>query len=137
MKKGFLSILLLSISFAFNTVDGITNTPDPSSNYNSSNQVEGKVVKAYTQGGFGPRGIDWLFMDLQTKNGIVTVGIAPTFVISNLPIQEGDIVKVTGITPPIWPNGTIRAWDIYDVTQKKDYPIAGWGRGWRHGGYYK
>jgi len=71
------------------------------------------------------------------------IGIAPAFRISNLPIKEGDIVKVKGITPPIWPSGSIRAWDIYDVTQKKDYPIAGWRRGygcrqgWKHGGYYR
>jgi len=145
MKRLLVTALLGASLFAFNTVNGVSNNSNTSANYYNSYQIEGKMLRAYTQTGFGRRGVEWLVMDVQTKNGIVTVGIAPTFVISNLPIKEGDIVKVKGITPPIWPSGTIRAWDIYDVTQKKDYPISGWGRGygpgwgrgWRHGGYYK
>ena len=58
-------------------------------------------------------------MDVKTDKGIEKVGIAPAFRISNLPIKEGDIVKVKGITSPVWPSGSIRVWDIYDVTQKK------------------
>ena len=137
MKRFFVATFLGVSLFAFNTVNGVSNNLNTSANYYNSYQIEGKVIKAYVQSGFGPRGVEWLFMDIQTKNGIVTVGIAPTFVISNLPIKEGDIVRVDGITPPIWPSGTIRAWDIYDVTQKKDYPIVGWGRGWRYRKYYR
>jgi len=70
-------------------------------------------------------------MDVETSNGVVSVGIAPTFVISNLPVREGDIVEVRGFTPPFWGSNTLRAWDIYDVTQKRDYPIAGPGIGGR------
>ena len=145
MKRLLVATLLGASLFAFNTVNGVSNNSNTSANYYNSYQIEGKVLKAYTQPGFGPRGVEWLFMDVKTDKGIVKVGIAPTFIISNLPIKEGDIVKVNGITPPIWPRGSIRAWDIYDVTQKKDYPIAGttrgygpgWGRGWRYGGYYR
>ena len=136
MKKMLLATLLGVNLFAFNTVNGVSN---------NSYQMKGKVVKAYTQSGFGRRGVEWLFMDVKTNKSIEKVGIAPTFIISNLPIKEGDIVKVNGITPPVWPSGSIRALDIYDVTQKKDYPIAGTtrgyapgcGRGWRYGGYYR
>jgi hypothetical protein len=136
MKRLLVTALLGASLFGFNTVNGVSN---------DSYQIKGKVLKAYIQPGFGRRGVEWLFMDVKTDKGIEKVGIAPTFIISNLPIKEGDIVKVNGITPPIWPRGSIRAWDIYDVTQKKDYPIAGttrgygpgWGRGWRYGGYYR
>jgi len=153
MKRLLIAALLGASLFGFNTVNGVSNDTNTSSNYYNTYQFQGKVVKAYTQPGFGPRGFEWLFMDVRTDKGIVKVGIAPTFIISNLPIKEGDIVKINGITPPVWPSGTIRAWDIYDVTQKKDYPIAGWGRGygpgwgrgygpgwgrgWRYRGYYR
>ena len=59
--------------------------------------------------------------------------IAPTFRISNLPIKEGDEVSVNGFTPLKFSNGVIKAVDIYDMTQKKDYPISRWGN---CGGYY-
>ena len=115
MKKIVLASLLSLSLFGFNSIQG-----------NSGNVVEGKVVKAYTQTGYGRMGANWLFMDVKDKNGnIIKVAIAPTFKISNLPINEGDEVKVNGFTPPMFPNGVIKAFDIYDVTQKKDYPISG------------
>jgi hypothetical protein len=137
MKKLLVAVILGASLFGFNIVYGVSNNTNTSLNYYNTYQFQGKVVKAYTQSGFGRRGVEWLFMDVQTDKGIIKVGIAPTFVMSNLPIKEGDIVKIEGITPPIWPKGTIRALDIYDVTQKKDYLIRGFGRGWRYREYYR
>jgi len=115
MKK-LLLLAVVSSLFAFNNIQNNTNYV-----------LEGKVVKAYTQNGYGRMQNQWLFIDVKTKDGIRQVAIAPTFRISNLPINEGDIVKINGITPPMFPAGVIKAWDIYDVTQKKDYPISGAG----------
>ena len=137
MKRLLVATLLGASLFAFNTVNGVSNNSNTSANYYNTYQFQGKVVKAYTQPGFGPRGFEWLFMDVQTDKGIVKVGIAPTFIISNLPIKEGDIVRVNGITPPIWPSRSIRALDIYDITQQKNYPIAGGGRECRYKEYYR
>jgi len=119
MKKLYLSTLVaVSTLFGF---QGIHN--------NTTYSIEGKVLKAYTQNGYGRMQNQWLFMDVKTDKEKVQIAIAPTFRISNLGIKEGDIVKINGITPPMWPAGVIKAWDIYDVTQKKDYPISGHG-GW-------
>ncbi len=123
MKKLLLISGLVGSLFGFNNIVNNVN----------SNYIKGKVVKAYTQNGYGRRQIQWLFIDVKTKNGIKQVAIAPTFRISNLPINEGDIVKVNGITPPRFPAGVIKAWDIYDVTQKKDYPISSGNYGPRRG----
>jgi hypothetical protein len=136
MKKLLLATLIGVGLFGFNSIDGKVNTKIQQVQNNSNNYIlSGKVRKAYTQTGYGPRGFEWLFMDVETKNGVIKIGIAPTFRISNLPINEGDIVKIDGFTPPYWPKGVIKAWDIYDVTQKKDYPIVGfrkgYGPGWR------
>ena len=124
MKKLLLIGGLVGSLFGFNNIVNNVN----------SNYIEGKVVKAYIKSGYGRKQIQWLFMDVKTKNGIKQVAIAPTFRISNLPINEGDEVKVKGITPPRFPAGVIKAWDIYDITQKKDYPISGGNygpcRGW-------
>ena len=126
MKKLLLIGGLVGSLFGFNNIVNNVN-----SNYNYV--VEGKVVKAYTQNGYGRRQTQWLFIDVKTKNGIKQVAIAPTFRISNLPINEGDEVKVNGITPLRFPAGVIKAWDIYDITQKKDYPISGGYYGPRRG----
>jgi len=116
MNKLFISAVLAGSLFAFNNVQNNTNYV-----------LEGKVVKAYTQNGYGRMQNQWLFMNVKTKDGIRQVAIAPTFRISNLGINEGDIIKVNGFTPPMFPAGVIKAWDIYDETQKKDYPISGNG----------
>ena len=124
MKK-LTALLIMALSlFGFNSIHLQNQTPI----------IEGKVVKAYTDRGFGRMGNEWLFMDVKTKDGIVTVAIAPTFKIPNLPINEGDEVKVYGFTPPIFPENIIKATEIYDVTQKRDYPL--WGGGWYRNGYY-
>jgi hypothetical protein len=124
MKRAVLAGLIGVALFGFN----LSNKPQ---NY-TPDVIEGKVIKAYIQKGYGPRGFEWLFMDVKTKNGVIKVGIAPSFRISNLPVNEGDVVKVEGFTPPYWPKGVIKAWDIYDKTQHRDYPIVGRGCGvWR------
>ena len=127
------SILAVSL-FGFNTVNGVNVNKNQSNTYYNTPVVKGKVLKAYVQRGYGRRGYDWLFMNVKANDGkIYKIGIAPTFVLSNLPVKEGDIVEVRGITPPYWPQGVLKAWDINDLTQKKDYPITGYGRGpgWR------
>ena len=73
MKRLLVTALLGASLFAFNTVNGVSNNSNTSANYYNSYQIEGKVLKAYTQPGFGRRGVEWLFMDVQTKNDIVTV----------------------------------------------------------------
>ena len=122
MKKVIFALLAVAALFGFNSISA-----------KDAGVIRGKVVKAYVQRGYGRRGVEWLFMDVKTKDKVYHVGIAPSFVIPNLPVNEGDEVEVRGFTPPYWPNDTVKAWDIYDVTQKKDYPIAGYGRGlgWR------
>jgi hypothetical protein len=123
MKK-----ILVSGILAAATLFGFNLSNQPVQNSNCGFVIEGKVIKAYTQKGYGPKGFEWLFMDVKTKNKIIKVGIAPTFRISNLPVNEGDIVKIKGFTPPYWPTGVIKAWDIYDESQHRDYVISGWGR---------
>jgi hypothetical protein len=135
-KIGIGVALGATLLFGFNSVAGVngtTSAPPTTFTYAGTPAVAGKVVRAYIRRGFGPAGYDWLFMDVQTGGRVVSVGIAPTFVLSNLPIKEGDIVEVWGITPPPWPDNTLRAWEIYDKTQKRDYPVAGPGAGWRGG----
>ena len=115
MKKIVIASLLSLSLFGFNS---IVNS--------NANLIEGKVVKAYVEKGYGRMEANWLFMDVKDKNGkTIKVAIAPTFKISNLPIKEGDDVRVNGFTPPMFSNGVIKAFDIYDVTQKRDYPISG------------
>jgi len=132
MKKLALSTLLALSLFGFDSIKNYQPTPT----------LKGKVIKAYTQAGYGRHNSTWLFMDVKGNDGkIYKVAIAPTFRISNLPIKEGDEVSVNGFTPPRFSNGVIKAVDIYDITQKKDYPINGWGscRGYAYhhqGGYY-
>jgi hypothetical protein len=131
MKRLTVVVILAASLFGFNSVNGI-NTNKSHNNtsvYYNTPVLKGKVLKAYVKQGYGPRGYDWLFMDVKTSSGIVHVGIAPVFVLSNLPVNEGDEVEIRGFTPPVWPEGSFKAWDIYDVTQKKDYPIAGYARG--------
>jgi len=124
MKKLALSALLALSLFGFDSIKNSQPTPT----------LKGKVVKAYTQAGYGRHNSEWLFMDVKGNDGkIHKVAIAPTFRISNLPIKEGDEVAVNGFTPPMFSNGVIKAVDIYDMTQKKDYPISGCGN---CGGYY-
>ena len=124
MKKVLLSVFIGVSLFAFNNIqNGVQNRNTYSQNIGQY-VLKGKVIKAYIKEGFGPRGYKWLFMDVDTNKGIVHVGIAPVFVLSNLPINEGDIVEVNGFTPRMWPENTLKAWDIYDVTQKKDYSIS-------------
>jgi len=124
MKKLALSALLVLSLFGFDSIKNSQPTPT----------LKGKVVKAYTQAGYGRMGNEWLFMDVKGNDGkIHKVAIAPTFRISNLPIKEGDEVAVNGFTPPMFSNRVIKAVDIYDMTQKKDYPISGCGN---CGGYY-
>ena len=116
MKKLLLTLSIVGSLFAFNSI----STQNTENNYD----VEGKVIKAYTQRGYGRMGSEWLFMDIKAKDGkIYKIAIAPTFRISNLPIKEGDIVKVDGWTPPMFEAGVLKAIDIYDETQKRDYPI--------------
>ncbi len=122
MKKLAILILTAMALFGFNSIKSNDNA--------QTGVIEGKVIKAYTAEGYGRMGNEWLFMDVQTKNGIIKVAIAPTFRISNLGIKEGDEVRVNGFTPPMFPSGVIKAFDIYDVTQKRDYPISGYGRGY-------
>ena len=132
MKKLALSALLALSLFGFDPIKNSQPTPT----------LKGKVVKAYTQAGYGRMGNEWLFMDVKGNDGkIHKVAIAPTFRISNLPIKEGDEVAVNGFSHPRFSNGVIKAVDIYDMTQKKDYPISGWGNcggyAYHHkGGYY-
>ena len=115
MKKLLLASMVVLSLFGFNSIQNNVN-----SNYT------GKVIKAYVDKGYGRMEANWLFMDVKTKNGnIIKVAIAPTFKISNLPINEGDEVRVSGFTPYMFPNGVIKAFDIYDITQKRDYPISG------------
>ena len=117
MKKYIMFVLMSITLFGFNSIQ----------NANPNNSITGKVVRAYVSEGYGKMRHNWLFMDIATKNGIVTVAIAPTFKISNLPINEGDEVRVSGVNPPMFPRGVIKAFDIYDITQKRDYPISGYG----------
>ena len=110
MKKIVMSVLVVMTLFGFNSIN---------------NAIEGKVIKAYTQKGYGRMANEWLFMDVKGKDGkIYKIAIAPTFRISNLPINEGDEVRVSGFTPPMFPADVIKATDIYDITQKRDYPIS-------------
>jgi len=117
MKKITILLVAFIILFGFNLSNQTVYT---------SQQLDGKVIKAYKAEGYGPRHFEWLFMDIKTNKGIVKVAIAPIFRISNLPIKEGDEVKVSGFFPPYW-SGTMKAWDIYDVSQQQDYPISGYG----------
>jgi len=124
MKKLLISTILTLSLFGFDSIKNSQPTPI----------LKGKVIKAYTQAGYGRMGNEWLFMDVKGNDGkIYKVAIAPTFRIPNLPIKEGDEVSVNGFIPPMLSNGVIKAVDIYDITQKKDYPISGWGN---CGGYY-
>jgi len=121
MKKILVLVFVVGSLFAFNSIRGGGN----------SSVIEGKVIKAYTQTGFGRMQNEWLFMDVKSNNKIYHIAIAPTFRIPNLGINEGDIVKVNGFIPPVFSNGYVKAFDIYDITQKKDYPISGYAcRGW-------
>ncbi|WP_457562436.1 hypothetical protein [Caminibacter pacificus] len=130
MKRLTVVVVLAASLFGFNSVSGINSDNSSTSNsYYAAPLLKGKVVKAYVRSGYGPRGYDWLFMDVKTSSGILHVGIAPVFVLSNLPIKEGDEVEIRGFTPPMWPEGSFKALDIYDITQKKDYTIAGYARG--------
>ena len=119
MKK-LMAVLLVAVSlFSFQSISRQKSIP----------MEKGIVVKAYTQRGYGRMGYEWLFMDIKTKDGrIVHVAIAPTFRIGNLPINEGDVVEVDGFTPSTFPKGVIKAVNIYDVTQKREFPISRWGR---------
>ena len=131
MKKLTVLILFTIALFGFNSIQGNANS--------QVGVIEGKVIKAYTDRGYGRWGNEWLFMDVKGKDGkIYKIAIAPTFRIPNLPINEGDEVRVSGFTPPIFPAGVIKATDIYDITQKRDYPIWGgiYGPGGRWG-YYR
>ena len=104
-------------------------------NLNNQGVVEGRVIKGYTKAGFGKMGREWLFMDIKDKSGNIRhIAIAPTIKIPNLPIKEQDEVRVNGFTPPMFPQGVIKATDIYDVTQNRDYIVSGCKRGrgyWR------
>jgi hypothetical protein len=136
MKRLAVAAMVAVSLFGFNSINNVTTTNNAQTNtyYYNTPVVKGKVLKAYVQPGYGVRGYDWLFMDVKADNGkIYKVGIAPTFIISNLPVKEGDEVEVRGVTPPNWPDDSIRAWDINDLTQKKDYPITGTARGWGRG----
>ncbi len=140
MKRLAIATLLAASLFGFNAISGanVNSNQTNSSSYYNIPVVKGKVLKAYVQRGYGRRGYDWLFMDVKADNGkVYKIGIAPTFVLSNLPVKEGDIVEIRGITPPYWPQGVLKAWDINDLTQKKDYPIAGYGRGYGRGPGWK
>jgi len=121
MKKILVLVFVVGSLFAFNSINRV-----------NSNVIEGKVIKAYTQTGFGRMQNEWLFMDVKSNDKIYHIAIAPTFRIPNLGINEGDIVKVNGFIPPVFPNGYVKAFDIYDVTQKKDYPISGYGIRYNH-----
>ena len=122
MKKLLVFSLLTLSLFGFNSIQQTVNNPPV---------IQGKVIKAYTAPGYGRMESSWLFMNIKDKNGkIIKIAIAPTFRISNLPINEGDEVRVNGFTPPRFPNGVVKAFDIYDITQNKDYPISGCGRGY-------
>ena len=126
MKKLALSALLALSLFGFDSIKNSQPTPT----------LKGKVVKAYTQTGYGRHNSNWLFMDIKGNEGkIHKVAIAPTFRISNLSIKEGDEVSVNGFTPTRFSNGVIKAVDIYDMTQKRDYRVSGYGhnRGHRQG----
>ena len=136
MKRLAVAAMLAASLFGFNAINGanVNSNQTNSSSYYNTPVIKGKVVKAYVQPGYGVRAYDWLFMDVKADNGkIYKIGIAPTFIISNLPIKEGDEVEVRGVTPPRWPSDSIRAWDINDLTQNKDYPITGTARGWGRG----
>ena len=124
-KKFLVWIGLTSLMFGFSSIEGASTSPSST----SQSYVRGKVIRAYHRPGFGRAQNKWLFMDIKTPSGIVAVGIAPVFKISNLPIKVGDVVDVRGMRPPLWSPNTFKAWDIYDVTQRRDYPIG--GRGWR------
>ena len=129
MKKTVIALIFAASLFGFNAVNGSAlNKTANASGFNTP-VLKGKVIKAYVRPGYGPRGYDWLFMDVKTASGVVHVGIAPVFVMSNLPVNEGDEVEVSGFTPPVWAEDSFKAIDIYDLTQKKDYPVAGYGRG--------
>ena len=116
MKKVIFAFVFTVLLFGFHFIES------------SSYSVVGKVLKAYKAPGYGRMASEWLFMDVKDKKGnIVKIAIAPTFRIPNLGVNEGNEVKILGFTPPMFPNGVIKATDIYDVTKKRDYPV--WGGG--------
>ena len=115
IKRILLASLVVGNLFAFKSIS-----------YQNNSTIQGVVLKAYIDRGYGKWRNKWLFIDIKSNGKIYKIAIAPIFKISNLPINEGDEVKVDGFTPPVFPNGVIKAVEIYDITQKKDYPI--WGR---------
>jgi hypothetical protein len=46
---------------------------------------------------------------------------------SDIGVKEGDEVSIKGYRPPMWPPMLIKAYEIYDYTQNKDYKIKGGG----------
>ena len=120
MKKLLLFSAIAISLFGFNSIAHHTQ-----GYIDSEDSFSGKVVKAYIANGYGRAQNEWLFMDLKTDSGrVLKVAIAPTFKIPNLPINEGDEVKVSGFTPLHFPNGVIKVVDIFDKTQNRDYPIS-------------
>ena len=87
--------------------------------------LNGKVVKCYKRiYSSGEIKNEWFFIDLSVKNKIFHIAVVPVSKISNIPIQKGDKVKVTGFISNNLENNIFNAVYIYDFTQKKKYILA-------------
>jgi hypothetical protein len=89
-----------------------------------ANIYSGKVMAKYTQTRFGK---NWLVLNLNKNGRFIQVMVAPTSVMSSIGVKVGDNVTIKGFTPPMWPPMLVKAYEIYDNTQNKDYKIKGGG----------
>jgi len=62
----------------------------------TSNEIKGSVVKVYQLLGIRNKNVKWWTADVETKDGIVKVAIAPDWLVPEVHVSAGDYVEVEG-----------------------------------------
>ena len=94
-------------------------------------ELSGQVVKVSKVPGIRRSSVYWWQVTVKTSDGEVPVKVAPVWWYPELPVREGDRVKVVGYRPPYWVIkgiNQVMACKLVDETSGKTIDLSSWRR---------
>jgi hypothetical protein len=97
----------------------------------SSVELSGQVVKISKVPGIRRSSVYWWQVTVKTSDREVPVRVAPVWWYPELPVREGDRVKVVGYRPPYWVIkgiNQVMACKLIDETSGRTIDLSSWRR---------